>query len=121
MASYYQQRGCWLYWKLTASIIGVILGFSAFLSFMVVFKNYHCSGWAFASGLLSLVTFIMHVCVYRDITCSIRVSTFQKLKAIGFLGFLVGLGVFIGYLVKGVLVHEKGIKALYDFSNREIS
>ena len=108
MSSYYQQRGCRLYWKLSTSLIGVILGFSAFLPFMVVFKNYHCSGWALMSAILALITFIMHICVYRDITCSIQVKTFQNLKVIGLVGFLIGLGVIIGYIVKGVLVHETG-------------
>ena len=108
MSSYYQQRGCRLYWKLSTSITGVILGLSAFLAFMVIFQNYHCSGWAFISAVLALVTFIMHICVYRDITCSIQVKTFENLKVAGLIGFFIGLGALIGYVVKGVLVHETG-------------
>ncbi|XP_066935696.1 heme transporter hrg1-A-like [Clytia hemisphaerica] len=109
MSSDYRPKGCWLYVKLTTSIIGVVLGLAAFFCFMFVYHNVHSGAWALVSAMFALITFVMHVCVYRDVTYSIQPHTFQRLKYVGIFGAFLGLGIFIGYLVKGILVHESGV------------
>ena len=93
-------------------MIGIILGFSAFLAFLIVFQNYHCAGWALVSSVFALVVFLMHLCVYRDVSYSIRPVTFRRLKCLGAFGACVGVVVFVSYLIKGVLVHETGLDSL---------
>jgi len=90
-------------------MIGIILGFSAFLAFLFVFKNYHCAGWALVSSVFALVVFLMHLCVFRDVSYTIRPVTFKRLRFLGALGGCLGVAVFVGYLIKGVLVHETGL------------
>jgi len=106
----YQRSGFWLWFRFITALIGVLLGLSAGVAFSIVFKNYHASGWAFVSGLLACITLTLHLSVWKDVTFSIRPDVFTKLIYLGVFGSLLGFGVFVGYLTKGVLVHEKGVQ-----------
>ena len=104
----YHVSTCRLLYRYTLSIIGIIIGLSAAGCFGGVFHNYHAAGWGLVSGVFALLAFILHAKVRRDTSCSIRPAFFIRLKKIGLLGAVLGVGVFIGYLIKGILVRETG-------------
>eukprot|EP00794_Sanderia_malayensis_P002994 gene2994-3452_t len=101
----------WRFWVPTIfSAIGFLIGFAILICFCTVYKNYHCAAWGGASGLFSAFTFAMHLAVRFDETARISPKTFHGLMATGVLGFLTGFGVFVGYLVKGIIEKETGIQ-----------
>ena len=107
MAGYHVST-CRLLYRYILSIIGIIIGLSAAGCFGGVYHNYHAAGWGLVSGVFALLAFILHVKVRRDSSCSIRPAFFIRLKKIGIFGAVLGVAVFIGYLIKGILVHETG-------------
>ena len=72
------------------------------------FVNYHCSGWASLSSILSLILLALHIWVKRDISYANEPRTFTTFIRLGDLGAILGLGAFVGYLVKGIVVKERG-------------
>ena len=55
-----------------------------------------------------MITLIMHLMVWKDITYAAPPSRFRDLKILGIIYSLLGFGVFLGYLIQGILVHESG-------------
>lgn len=110
MGSYqYHPRGCTLYYRFISTLIGIIIAIAAGACFSVVFHNYHCAGWGLFSGVFATVALVMHICVYRDIAYAIEPVTFLRLMYFGIFGMVTGVGVFIGYFVKGMVVEERGM------------
>ena len=105
----YHHSGCRLITRISIAIIGVLLGFSASLCFAVIYLNYHCSGWAFVSGVFALIVLCTHLTVWKDVTYNTNPMVFMWLMMLGIFGSVLGFCVFIGYLWKGIMVHEKGM------------
>ena len=106
--SNYHYTGFWLYFRLISAIIGFLVGVSAGISFAMVFSNVHCAIWASVSSILALIVLILHIAVRRDVTFSISPQKFLYLMITGIFFAVVGFSVIIGFLVKGILIHEKG-------------
>ncbi|XP_057296102.1 heme transporter hrg1-A-like [Hydractinia symbiolongicarpus] len=106
----YHHKGWSLCLRFAFAIIGILLGFSGSLCFAVIYQNYHCSAWAFVSGVLALTTLVLHLSVWKDITYSMDPMTFRRLMYTGMIFSVLGTGAFIGYLCKGILTHESGVQ-----------
>ena len=100
----------WKFWVPTIfAAVGFLIGLSVLICFSVIYKNYHCAAWGGVSGVLSAITLAMHLAVRLDKEAKINQSTFKGLMITGFLGLLTGIGVFIGYLIKGIILKETGM------------
>ncbi len=99
----------WRFWVPTIfAAIGFLIGVAILICFTVKFENFHCAAWGGASGLLSGLTLAMHLAVRFDEEAKIKPTTFKGLMITGVLGMLTGFGVFLGYLVKGIIEKETG-------------
>ena len=104
----YKKTG-WRFWVPTiSSAIGFLLGLSILICFSAIYKNYHCAGWGGVSGVLAGITLAMHLAVRFDEEAKLSPHTFHGFMIMGVVGFLTGIGVFIGYLVKGIIEKETG-------------
>ena len=110
MGGEYHPTKCHYTYRLVTSILGMVAGFGAMLSFSVMarFRNYYCSGFALVTGILATICLVLHLKVRRDLTYSLKPRFFITLQVIGTLGLLAGTAVFITALVKGILTKEHG-------------
>ena len=105
----YRKTG-WKFWVPTiSSAIGFLVGLSILICFMTAYKNFHVAAWGGFSGLLAGLTLAMHVAVRYDDEAKIKPTTFHGFMIMGALGFMTGFGVFVGYLVKGIIEKETGL------------
>ena len=109
----YNPRGCSLYYRLITAVLGVVIAIGAGAAFAVQFKNYHCAGWGLFSGIFAAVTLFMHIRAYRDVAYSIQPEVYQRYMYVGITGMVIGIGIFVGYCIKGILVKEKGTYSFY--------
>ena len=58
--------------------------------------------------MLAGITLAMHLAVRFDEEAKLSPHTFHGFMIMGVLGFLTGIGVFIGYLIKGIIEKETG-------------
>ncbi|XP_065652703.1 heme transporter hrg1-A-like [Hydra vulgaris] len=106
----YHPTGFWFYFRLISALIGVLVGASASASFAMVFDNIHCSIWAFTSSALALIVLILHIAVRRDVAYSISPKKFLLCMLVGIIFAVIGFGVIVGYLIKGIIDKESGVQ-----------
>ena len=105
----YRVQGYRFWIRVVFSGIGILVGAIAVICFSAVFFNIHCSAWGGISGIYAALTFAMHVSVKYDEQTRMKPTTFRTLVYAGISGIVIGVVVFVGYLIKGILTKEKGI------------
>lgn len=104
----YQKKG-WKFWVPTiAAAIGFLVGLAILICFVSIYKNFHVASWGGVSGILSGITLAMHLAVRFDHDAKLNPKHFRGFMIVGILGFLSGIGAFIGYLIKGIIEKETG-------------
>jgi hypothetical protein len=94
--------------KVVLAIIGATGGICACVLFAKKYHNYNAAVWAGVSAAFAL--FFLHIVfsVRRDIQHKIQPVRFILYMFIGGIGIIMGLSVFVAYLVVGVTGNESG-------------
>ncbi|XP_031572677.1 heme transporter hrg1-A-like [Actinia tenebrosa] len=92
--------------KVVFAILGALAGICACFLFAKKYHNVHAAVWAGVSAVFAL--FFLHIVfsVLRDIQRKIPPSRFIIYKVVGAIGTIMGLSVFIAYLVIGATKKE---------------
>ena len=105
----YRRKG-WRFWvPLIFSALGFLIGTAILICFQTAYNNFHAAAWGGASGVLSGLTFVLHLAVRFDYEMKLNPDIFTTLMVVGNFSFMSGFGAVIGYLVKGIMKNESGI------------
>lgn len=95
--------------KMTLAIIGAIVGICGCAVFAGKYHNYNAAVWAAVSAKFALFFLLIVFFAHRDVERKIMPVRFKLCIVISGIGMVMGLSVFIAYLVVGATSNERGI------------
>lgn len=95
--------------RVVFAIMGASAGISASIVFSKKYHNENAAAWSGVSAAFAIFFLYMVFSVHRDIQRKIPPSRFILYMFVGAVGAIMGLAVFIAYLVIGATRKESGI------------
>lgn len=95
--------------KMTLAIIGAIVGICGCAVFAGKYHNYNAAVWAAVSAKFALFFLLIVFFAHRDVERKIMPVRFKLCIVISGIGMVMGLSVFIAYLVVGATSNERGV------------
>ncbi|XP_059062876.1 heme transporter hrg1-A-like [Achroia grisella] len=81
------------------SVIGVVLGLSAFICLCIVYANIEAGMWALLSGIHSALALLMHYHYLREsLHANFSRRALQYIEEFGIIGFVSGAGLTLFYI-----------------------
>ncbi|KDR19233.1 heme transporter hrg1-A-like [Zootermopsis nevadensis] len=99
-------NNCKQWFHLVSSVVGAILGVSAFVVFFCIYENVDAAFWGLLSGVFAMVCFHLHYLYVRQKMDSWHsVDTLRSIKVLGIMGALAGMAGLIWCIFIAVYHH----------------